>query len=58
MSLPDAEWITTNPLNDLFVGPGFDGVVGEQADTVLTVSDDVYLLSTRSRRDIGVENPS
>jgi len=31
-------------LDDFFAATGFDEVVGEQADAVLTVSDDVDLL--------------
>jgi len=31
-------------LDDLLVAPGFDKVVGEQADAALTISDDVDLL--------------
>ena len=30
---------STNPLEDILAAPGYDGVVGEQADVVFTVSD-------------------
>ena len=44
-------------MDDFFAATGFDEVVGEQADAVLTVSDDVDLLPSRCRRDKRVENP-
>ena len=35
----DPEKNSTNPLEDILAAPGYDGVVGEQADVVFTVSD-------------------
>jgi len=40
-----------NALNDLRVAPGFARIVGEQADAVLTASDDGDILPTGCSRD-------
>ena len=45
MSLLGAEQCSPNALDDLPVVPGLDRVVGEQADAVLTLGDDVDLQS-------------